>query len=247
MVAPYARSDVELEVVGELIAKPYVGMTLAVMREFGVSLAAEELRRFRIPCGQRYRGRVYAIEADASSAHYFFAAAAATGGCVRVEGIRRTSLQGDVRFLDVLEQLGATVREGPDWVEVQGPQTLQGIDIDMNEIADTALTLAAIAPLAGSPVRIRGVSHIRRQESDRIAAMTAELRKIGARVRQHLDGWEIEPSAVRGAEIDTYDDHRIAMAFSVLALRVPGIAIRSPGCVRKTFPDFYQRLEELRR
>jgi 3-phosphoshikimate 1-carboxyvinyltransferase len=222
-------------------------MTLAVMREFGVFVVEEEWRRFRIAHGQRYRGRTYAVEADASSAHYFFAAAAITGGTVRVEGLRRTSLQGDIRFLDVLERLGAAVREGPGWVEVEGPERLNGIDVDMNEISDTALTLAAIAPLAAAPVRIRGVSHIRHQESDRIAAVTAELRKLGARVRQHPDGWEIEPSAVRGAVVDTYGDHRIAMAFSVLGLRIPDVAIRDPACVRKTFPDFYDRLEELRR
>ncbi len=246
MVAPYARADVELEVVGDLIAKPYVAMTLAVMREFGVSVEAEELRRFRIAHGQRYRARAYAVEPDASSAHYFFAAAAITGGCVRVEGLRRSSLQGDIRFLDVLERVGAVVREGPDWLEVRGSERLDGIDVDMNEISDTAPTLAAIAPLAAAPVRIRGVGHIRHQESNRIAAVAAELRKLGARVRERDDGWEIEPSRIRGTVIDTYGDHRIAMAFSVLGLRVPGVGIRDPACVRKTFPDFYERLEELR-
>ncbi len=246
MVAPYARQDVELAVSGELIAKPYVDMTIAVMHQFGVEVERHGYASFRVRCGQRYAGRDYAVEADASSAHYFLAAAALTGGRVRVEGIGTSSLQGDARFADVLAAMGARVERGAESTTVRGAR-LRGIDVDMNDISDTALTLAVLAPFASGPVRIRGVGHIRQQESERVAAVTAELRKLGANVRERSDGWEIEPSELHGGEVDTYDDHRIAMAFALLGLRVPGVLIRDPDCVAKTFPDFFARLEGLRR
>lgn len=246
LVAPYARDAVEVEVVGPLVAAPYIDMTIGVMRTFGVSVERDGYRRFTIQ-RQRYSGQRYAIEPDASSAHYFFAAAALTGGHVRVNGLGRASLQGDVRFVDVLEQMGATVQRGDDFLDVRGGRELDGVDVDMNLISDTMPTLAAIAPFARRPVTIRNVAHVRLQESDRLHAVATELQRLGVRVRELDDGLTIEPSAVRPAVVQTYDDHRIAMSFALVGLRVPGIDIHDPGCVSKTFPDYFARLEDLRR
>lgn len=246
MVAPYAATPLEVRATDDLIARPYVDMTIAMMRQFGVEVQRDGYRCFRVAAGQRYRARHYRVEADASSAHYFLAAAAVTGGEVTVEGVGRDSLQGDVHFADVLERMGASVAWGADSITVSAAAPLRGVDVDMNAISDTALTLAAIAPFAQDKVRIRNVAHIRHQESDRLAAVTAELRKLGARIVEHADGWEISPSPLHGAEVDTYDDHRIAMAFALVGLRVPGVVIKNPGCVAKTFPGFFEALEELR-
>jgi 3-phosphoshikimate 1-carboxyvinyltransferase len=247
MVAPYAREDIEVRLSDDLVAKPYVDMTLTLMKQFGVDVAREGYTRFRIAHGQRYRAQSsYDVEADASSAHYFLAAAALTRGRVRVEGVGTDSLQGDARFARILERMGARVTWTAKDVTVEGTSGLAGIDADMGDLSDTALTVAAIAPFAGSAVRVRNVAHLRLQESDRIAAVACELRKLGATVREHDDGWEIEPSLLHGGEVETYDDHRIAMAFSLIGLRVPGIVILDPGCVGKTFPRFFETLERLR-
>lgn len=247
MVAPYARNDVELRVTDELVARPYIDMTIAVMRQFGASVERDGYRCFRVAAGQRYRPQpLYDVEADASSAHYFWAAAALTGGRVQVDGVGSASLQGDVRFASVLEDMGAAVKWAERDVTVEGPARLRGIDVDMADISDTALTLAVIAPFADDRVRIRNVSHLRIQESDRIAAVAAELRKLGGRVKELDDGWEIEPSALHGGDVATYDDHRIAMAFAVVGLRVPGVVILDPLCVNKTFPAYFETLERLR-
>jgi 3-phosphoshikimate 1-carboxyvinyltransferase len=247
MVAPYAREDVEIEVVDELVAKPYIDLTIAVMQQFGVAVQRDGYRMFRIAAGQRYQPQAaYDVEADASSAHYFLAAAALTGGRVRVERIGTASLQGDVRFASVLERMGAAVKWSEHDITVEGSPRLSGLDVDMGDISDTAMTLAVLAPFAASPVRIRNVAHLRIQESDRIAAVATELRKLGGGVNEHRDGWEIEPSRLHGGEVETYDDHRIAMAFGVVGLRVPGVVILDPECVRKTFPSYFETLERLR-
>jgi 3-phosphoshikimate 1-carboxyvinyltransferase len=247
MIAPYALEDVEIQVTGESIARPYIDMTVAMMGQFGVNLRRDGYRAFRIAAGQRYRPQAeYEIEADASSAHYLLAAAALTAGRVRVEGIGTASLQGDVRFATVLERMGATVTWGEKEIAVQGPARLRGIDVDMGDISDTAMTLAVLAPFATTPVRIRNVAHLRIQESERIAAVANELRKLGGRVIEHDDGWEIEPSTLHGGEVETYDDHRIAMAFALVGLRVPGVVILDPDCVGKTFPGYFETLEKLR-
>lgn len=248
MVAPYAQRDVDIEVVGELIAKPYVDLTHAVMLQFGVRVERLDYGRFHVAHGQRYRSRPYAVEADASSAHYFLAAAALTGGVVRVDGVGYDSIQPDVEFADRLAEMGAEVREDAGGISVRGPVRLRGgIDVDMNRISDTAPTLAVLAAFATGPVRIRNIAHVRHQESDRIAAVAAELRRLGGRVQEHADGWEVEPAPLHGGMVETYDDHRIAMAFALAGLRVPGVGLRNPECVGKTFPDFFVRLEELRR
>ncbi|MBA2521496.1 MAG: 3-phosphoshikimate 1-carboxyvinyltransferase, partial [Chloroflexia bacterium] len=249
LAAPYAAAGITIDVTGDLVSKPYLPMTAAVMAAFGVEAEIDDVtwRTLRVRPGQRYTGRTYRIEPDASSASYFFAAAAVTGGRVRVEGLGSGSTQGDLRFLDVLAAMGAEVREASDAVEVQGPPPgkLRGGDFNMGHISDTAQTLAAIAPFADGPVTIRGVAHNRLKETDRIAAMTTELRRLGQRVEEFADGLTITPRPVTPADISTYDDHRIAMSFAVTALRAPGIRLRDPGCVAKTFPDFFERLAAL--
>lgn len=245
LVAPYARAAVTVDVVGPLVAAPYVDMTIGMMRAFGVTVERDDYRRFTV-APQRYSGRRYAVEPDASSAQYFLAAAALTGGRVRVNGLGRASLQGDVHFVDILEQMGAAVQRGDDFLEVDGSGTLEGIDVDMNLISDTMPTLAALAPFARRPVTIRNVAHVRLQESDRLHAVATELQRLGVRVRERDDGLVIEPSTIRPAVVQTYEDHRIAMSFALVGLRVPGIDIHDPDCVSKTFPDYFERLEELR-
>ena len=250
MAAPYAAGDVELLVEGRLVAAPYVEMTLAAMAAFGIEVEQDGLRRFLVRTGRRYRPRDYAVEPDASGAAYFFAAAAITGGRVRVPGLSSVSLQGDARFVDVLEQMGCRVERAPDALTVQGRGApggvLRGVDVDMGAMSDQAMTLAAIAPFAAGPTRIRGVAHIRHQESDRLAATAAELRRLGQEVEEFDDGLVVTPQPVRPAVVQTYNDHRIAMAFAITGLRAPGIVIADPGCVTKTFPDFFERLERLR-
>ncbi len=246
MAAPYAAGDVEIDVEGRLVAAPYVEMTLAVMDAFGVEVEREGLRRFHVRSGQRYRARDYTVEPDASGAAYFFAAAAVTGGRVRVPGLSSRSLQGDARVVDVLERMGCTVERGADFLAVKGPGALRRIDVDLGAMSDQTMTIAAIAPFADGPTHIRGVAHIRHQESDRLAATAAELRRLGQQVEEREDALVITPQPVRPATVQTYNDHRIAMAFAITGLRAPGIAIADPACVTKTFPDFFERLERLR-
>lgn len=246
-MAPYAAGDVRIALRGDVIATPYVDMTVAVMAQWGVRVDRDGYREFGIRAGQRYRAQRYAIEPDASSAHYFLAAGALTGGRVRISGLGRASLQGDVRFADLLEQMGATVRWEADTIHLTGPDRLAGIDADLNAISDTAPTLAAIAPFAAGPVHIRNVAHLRWQESDRLHAIATELTRLGVRVEERDDGLSVWPSAITPAAVHTYDDHRIAMAFALIGLKVRGIRIEDPGCVAKTFPEYFERLEELRR
>ncbi|MEO8601982.1 MAG: 3-phosphoshikimate 1-carboxyvinyltransferase [bacterium] len=246
-VAPYAQHDVDIELRGEVIAQPYIDMTIAVMAQWGVAVERDGYRAFHIRAGQRYGARRYAVEPDASSAHYFWAAAALCGGRVRVAGLSRASLQGDVQFAALLERMGAAVTWSDDAIEVRGRGRLDGLTVDMNDCSDTAPTLAAIAPFASAPVRIDNVAHLRLQESDRLAAVASELTRLGARVEERADGLTVWPSALHGGAVETYDDHRIAMAFALIGLKVPGVVIQAPGCVAKTFPDYFARLEDLRR
>lgn len=248
MAAPYAQRPVELVVSGELVSKPYVEMTLAVMDAFGVTVENRQLSRF-IVLPQRYRGRRYAVEPDASAASYFFAAAAVAGGRVAVEGLSRGSLQGDIRFCDCLAQMGCDVRyESDRTVVARDPdRPLRGIEVDMNAISDTVQTLGAVALFANGPTTITGVAHIRHKETDRIAALAAELRKLGAEVEERDDGLRIVPGNLHGAEIDTYDDHRMAMSLAIAGLAVPGVVIRNPGCTAKTYPRFFEDLQSLAR
>ncbi len=243
MVSPHAREQVEITVEGELVSKPYVRMTLAVMAAFGIHARVDGLRRFTVPLAQ-YQACNYEIEPDASAASYFFAAAAITGGKVTVAGLSRTSLQGDVALVDVLARMGCRVEEGPQSLTVFGAP-LRGLEVDMNAISDTVPTLAAVALFATGPTTITGVRHIRHKETDRIAAVATELRKLGAVVDELDDGLRINPMRLRGTTIETYDDHRMAMAMSLVGLRVPGVIISDPGCTAKTYPRFFRDLDSI--
>jgi 3-phosphoshikimate 1-carboxyvinyltransferase len=245
MAAPYAEEPVVLEVEGGLVSRPYVGITLGVMRDFGIEVVEEGRDRFIVSPGV-YEPRKYVVEPDASGASYFFAAAALTGGRVRVPGLGSSSSQGDLGFVEVLEEMGCEAEIGANYVEVRGPERLRGIEVDMNGISDTMITLAAIAPFASSPTTIKNVAHTRAQETDRIAAVARELTRLGVEVEERPDGLKITPGPVSPGTVHTYDDHRMAMAFSLLGLVVPGIRIQNPSCVTKTLPDYFQRLEALR-
>lgn len=257
MVAPYAKSSIEIETTTELNSKPYVDMTLAVMRDFGVEVRRSGYKSFAVPLAH-YRlpdyqspdhqsPFTYPIESDASAASYFFAAPAILGGAVRVENISRRSRQGDVGFLDVLQRMGCSITEGGSYLEVKGASTLTGVDVDMRDISDTAQTLAAIAPFASTPTRIRGIGFARAKETDRVSATCAELRRLGVQVEEYQDGMTIYPcDEIRPALIQTYNDHRMAMSFSLIGLRVPGVTIENPACVSKTFPNFFEVLDTLR-
>lgn len=247
MAAPYARTAVTVRVEGTLVSVPYVAMTAAVMRSFGVSPQhSADYGQIVVPNGAGYLSCEYEIEPDASAASYFWAAAAVTGGEVTVAGLNRDSLQGDVAFVDCLERMGCQVKCGEDSVTVVG-KPLRGIDVDMNGISDTVQTLAVVALFAEGPTRVRNVAHIRHKETDRIAAVANELRKLGAQVVEHDDGLEITPGQHTPAAIDTYEDHRMAMSFAIAGLRIPGIIIRDPGCVAKTYPRFFNDLDDVRR
>ncbi len=243
LVAPYAQNGMEIEITGGL-KTPYIDITLEVMRAFGVKIAHENYRVFRIAPG-RYTPREYAIEPDASSASYFFAASAITGGRVRVEGIGANSTQGDIHFVDVLEKMGCSAHRLENAIEVIGTKHLKGVDIDMKDISDTALTLAAIAPFATTPTAIRNIAHTRFQETDRVRAIATELKRLGVPVVERSDGVTISPSPITPATIETYNDHRVAMSFSLIGLLVPGIHIKNPVCVAKTFPNFFEILAKI--
>jgi 3-phosphoshikimate 1-carboxyvinyltransferase len=238
MAAPLGRTPLDLRVDG-LVSRPYVTMTLRMMEQFGAGAEAAGDARFVVPPGA-YAGRDYAVEPDASTASYFFAAAA-TGGRAQALGLYRAgALQGDIAFLDVLEAMGCTVTDEPEGVRVAGPAALAGLTVDMADISDTFMTLAAIAPLATSPVTITGIGNVRLKESDRIAAMEDNLRRLEVPTESGADWLRVFPARPRGARVDPRGDHRIAMAFSVLGLRVPGIVVDDPSCVGKTCPTFFE-------
>lgn len=245
LVAPLSRNGIGLTVTGDPVSQPYIEMTLRMMEQWGAVWEPREGGYF-VPGSQTYRAQTYQVEPDASSASYFFAAAAVTGGSVRVEGLGRDSLQGDVDFVDVLGRMGCSVTKAESYIEVTGCERLQGLEVDMNGISDTVMTLAAIAPFASSPTTIHNIAHIRHKESDRLHAIATELRRLGVTVDERADGLTIHPApSLRPAEIETYDDHRIAMAFAITGLRSPGISIKDPDCVSKTFPDYFERLRSL--
>src|SRR5271157_4271492 len=247
MVAPYAQQPIEIEVVTELNSKPYVDMTLAIMKDFGVEIERDTYSQFVVFPSFYSPLSTYAIESDASAASYFFAAPAICGGMVRVENISNKSKQGDIAFLDVLKQMGCQITEEDKFIEVTDSAELNGIDMDMCDIPDTAQTLAAIAPFASSPTRIRGIASARVKETDRIRATCTELTRLGVRVEEYEDGMTIYPcKQFMPATIQTYNDHRMAMAFSLIGLRIDGVLIENPACVSKTFPDYFEILDSLR-
>ncbi|MBC8138525.1 MAG: 3-phosphoshikimate 1-carboxyvinyltransferase, partial [Fibrella sp.] len=250
LAAPCAKGDqTVITVDGPLLSAPYITITVEMVRAFGgVIHVSEDGRPFRIPGNQTYRTPgTYTVEPDASSATYFWGAAAITGGTVRVPGIGRNALQGDAAFVDVLSAMGCAVQKGDDFLEVVGTDKLTGGTFDMNAISDTVMTLAAIAPFADSPTVIENIAHVRHKETDRITATVSELRRLGVRVDEREDGFTVHPcdKIIPTAPVRTYDDHRMAMAFTLIGLRVPGVQIADPSCVNKTFPDYFARLEKL--
>lgn len=240
MALPLTGVATTVEVIGELISKPYIEITLAVMRRFGVEVGREGWQRFTVPAGSRYvsPATIY-VEGDASSASYFLALGAIGGGPLRVEGVGRDSIQGDVRFAEALAAMGAIIDVGPNWIEARAPVAgLQAVDLDCNHIPDAAMTLATVALFARGTTRLRNIASWRVKETDRIAAMATELRKLGATVEEGADYIAVTPAPLRPAAIDTYDDHRMAMCFSLAAFGTP-LRINDPKCVGKTFPEYF--------
>lgn len=254
MAAPLMAKDhpVTIDVVGELISRPYIEITLNLMRRFGVAVEQDGWSAFTVQPGQRYTspGSIH-VEGDASSASYFLAAGAIAGGPVRVEGVGRDSIQGDVRFADALEQMGATITRGDNWIEAAGSGVLKAIDADFNHIPDAAMTIAVAALYADGPSTLRNIASWRVKETDRLSAMATELRKLGATVEEGADYIRITPPGeIKPATIDTYDDHRMAMCFSLASLdgkarRGTAVRINDPKCVAKTFPAYFEAFAKI--
>jgi len=249
MAAPLAGSETRIEVEGELISKPYVEITLALMRRFGVKVERDGWKTFTVPARRYASPGGIRVEGDASSASYFLAAGAIAGGPVRVEGVGRGSIQGDVRFTEVLAKMGAKISWGEDWIEASASGgKLKPIDADLNHIPDAAMTAAVAALFADGTSTLRNIASWRVKETDRIAAMAAELRKLGAVVEEGADSIRITPpGALRSATIATYDDHRMAMSFSLAALGGIKVRIDDPACVAKTFPEYFAALASISR
>jgi 3-phosphoshikimate 1-carboxyvinyltransferase len=254
LVAPALAGGLRLAVTGELVSRPYVDMTVAVLQAFGAEVAVEigatpagaSSPPTWTVAGTGYRATRYRIEPDASAASYFFAAAAVCGGRVTIEGLGTGSLQGDLGFVDVLARMGCRVEQTPSSTTVTGTGELAGVDVDMRELSDTAPTLAVVAAFARTPTRLRGIGFIRRKESDRIGDVVRELRRCGIVADEEPDGLVVHPGAPQPARVATYDDHRMAMSFALLGLRAPGIEIADPGVVAKTFPGYWEVLDGLR-
>jgi len=247
-IAPFAARDVVLELKdGVLVSRPYVDVTLDVMHTFGASARFLDARRLQVSCQERYRGIHYVVEPDASTAAYFFCAAALTGGRVRVEDLPGRSAQADMNLLGVLERMGAQVTRAESSVSVQGPAqgSLKGVDVDMNAMPDAVLALAVTAAFAAGPSHLRNIANLRIKETDRLHALETELRKLGAGASAQQDSLHITPGPLHGSRIATYDDHRMAMAFALAGLRVPGVIIEDPSCVSKSWPGYFDAFARL--
>ncbi|BAN95821.1 3-phosphoshikimate 1-carboxyvinyltransferase [Plautia stali symbiont] len=246
MTAPLAQNDTTITIKGELVSKPYIDITLHLMRCFGVDVDNQHYQRFVMKGQQQYQSPGdYLVEGDASSASYFLAAAAIRGGTVRVTGISRNSVQGDIRFADVLEKMGAVIEWGDDYIACTRG-ALNAIDMDMNHIPDAAMTIATTALFAKGTTLMRNIYNWRVKETDRLAAMATELRKVGAEVEEGHDFIRVTPPAqLLHADIGTYNDHRMAMCFSLVALSDTPVTILDPGCTAKTFPDYFQQLAKI--
>lgn len=246
MSSPLADHPTTIRV-KDLISKPYIDLTISMMAEYGVEVNRSGYELFEIENQGRYFApkRGYSIEADASTASYFFGIAVASGSTITVSNIRKSSLQGDLRLLDIFEQMGADVKDDAHGITVTGPDQLVGVDVDMNDITDVMMTLACIAPLATSPTTIRNVEHARFKESDRIDAVVSGLTRLGVKVEYGNDWLKIYPSEISRSSVDTFEDHRIAMSFSVLGLATGKVDIENPDCVKKTCPNFYELVEDL--
>jgi 3-phosphoshikimate 1-carboxyvinyltransferase len=244
MILPLAAKTTHLEVTGTVVSAPYVETTRAVISAFGGRIQQTGPGTFVIAGNQQYACREYEIEPDASAASYFFAAAAISQGEVTVAGLGRNSIQGDRRFVDILGQMGCEIHQNARETTVKG-RPLCGVDVDMNDISDCVMTLGAVACFAKGTTVIRNVGHIRFKETDRLRAMAAELRRVGVFVEEQPDGLSIRPAPLRGAVIETYQDHRIAMSMALVGLRVAGIVIKDPGCVAKTYPNYFEDFKRL--
>jgi 3-phosphoshikimate 1-carboxyvinyltransferase len=246
MSAPLAKADVTIEIVGVLVSKPYIDITLHIMKQFGVEVENQNYQQFVVKSGQQYRSPgQFLVEGDASSASYFLAAAAIKGGEIKVTGIGKNSIQGDIHFADALEKMGADIEWGDDYILCRKGE-LVGIDMDYNHIPDAAMTIATTALFAKGTTAIRNVYNWRVKETDRLAAMATELRKVGAKVEEGEDYIIVEPTSdLKHAAIDTYDDHRMAMCFSLVALSDTPVTINDPKCTSKTFPDYFDKLAGL--
>jgi 3-phosphoshikimate 1-carboxyvinyltransferase len=246
MAAPLMTAGLRISLTTDPVSRPYLALTAGVMAAFGVEADLESEGLIVVPPAMYTAVAPYVVEPDASTASYFFAAAAICGGRVRIDGLGRGSAQGDLAFVDVLARMGAEVELAADHVEVRHHGELQGIDVDMSEISDTAQTLAAVAVFASSPTRVRGISFVRGKETDRIAAVVAELRRCGIDAVEERDGFTVVPGVVQPTTVHTYGDHRMAMSFALIGLRIGGIEIEDPGCVAKTFPEYWTALDGLR-
>ncbi|WP_413284687.1 3-phosphoshikimate 1-carboxyvinyltransferase [Vibrio sp. MA40-2] len=246
MSAPLADGEITINIEGDLVSKPYIDITLHIMQQFGIEVINNNYQQFVIPTGQSYQSPGdFLVEGDASSASYFLAAAAIKGGEIKVTGIGKNSIQGDIQFADALEKMGAEIEWGDDYV-ISRVGELKAIDMDFNHIPDAAMTIATTALFAKGTTAIRNVYNWRVKETDRLAAMSAELRKVGAQVEEGDDYIIITPTSnIKHAEIDTYDDHRIAMCFSLVALSNTPVTINDPGCTSKTFPNYFEKLQAL--
>ncbi len=244
--APYAKGDIEIALTGRTVSQPYIDMTMDVMGRFGAEVVTRGKKIFNVRSGRHYRGRRYIIEGDASSASYFFLAAALCRGRVKVVNVDPASLQGDINVLGILESLGCSVVRGDQWVEVAGGPLHEGdVLFDMGNMPDMVPTLAVLAAFRQGKMIITNVSHLRVKESDRIAALVNELRRIGVYAKETADGLIVAGGKPHGAHIDTYNDHRIAMSFAIAGLAVPGITIKDRRCVGKSFPGFWDELSRL--
>ncbi|AEX21444.1 MULTISPECIES: 3-phosphoshikimate 1-carboxyvinyltransferase [Vibrio] len=246
MSAPLAEGEVRINIEGDLVSKPYIDITLHIMKQFGVNVINNDYQEFVIPAGQHYVAPGdFLVEGDASSASYFLAAAAIKGGEVKVTGIGKNSIQGDIQFADALEKMGAEIEWGDDYVIARAGK-LKGIDMDYNHIPDAAMTIATTALFAEGTTAIRNVYNWRVKETDRLSAMATELRKVGAEVEEGEDYIIVKPvPQLKHAAIDTYDDHRMAMCFSLVALSDTPVTINDPKCTSKTFPDYFDKLKSL--
>jgi 3-phosphoshikimate 1-carboxyvinyltransferase len=246
LCAPYTAKGIELTVQGDIVSAPYIDLTISVMKDFGANIYETGKNQYSVNTGNLYSGREYCVEGDASSASYFFLAAALLKKVIRVSGISRQSKQGDIRLLDILEELGCTVKAGENWVEVAGADLAEGnFAFDLNDMPDMVPTLAILAAFRKGQTLITNVAHLRIKESNRLAVMVTELNRIGIEAEDLSDGMMVRGGRPAAASIQTYNDHRIAMSFAIAGLAVPGIEISDRKCVDKSFPEFWEELKKI--
>ena len=244
LAAPWCGKSIRIVIEGSLVSEPYVDMTIALISQWGANVTVEAPGRYRVePSDLAYREE-YSVEPDASAASYFWGAAAITGGSITIPGLGRSSLQGDIAFVDVLEKMGCDVRFDEAGITVSG-RASRGVHVDMNAISDTVMTLAVVALFAEGPTTMHGIGHIRHKETDRISAVATELTRLGARVEEKESSLTIYPGSLKKARVHTYNDHRMAMSLALVGLRIPDIEIENPGCVSKTYPGFFTDLDAL--